>query len=105
MKKLLFMFFVFFNLIVVPSCHDDDEKEYKIKYEVISNTAGAPIYVYNWGITVKDYWCKEEVSDRSYSHGLKAQCDDPDVLITLNLYVNGKLQASREGNGRVFVHN
>ncbi len=97
MKKL-FLFLMFFSVLSFPSCKDNDDI-YTIKYEVISNTSDAPIEVYPWGLTVKDYWSREEVSNRDCSLGFEVRCDDSDVLITLKIYVDGKLKATRDGNG------
>lgn len=87
-----------FSVLSFSSCKGDDDM-YTIKYEVISNTTGTPIEVYPWGLTVKDYWSREEECDRDCSLGIQARCDDSDVLITLKIYVDGKLKATREGNG------
>lgn len=111
MKKSIYILFslLFAVLTLVVSCDDDGDDPKKVKFEVICNTPGVPVYLLRWQIKIKDYWTKEldgdDIEIRYYGYSLEAMCDtDPDALITINLYFDGKLVASEEGNYRVYLH-
>ena len=86
------------------SCSDDDvskdDQENEVTFKVISNTPEAPITISEFlgeHLTIKDYWEGKYVT-KKYSAQFSASCEDPEVLITGEIYVNGKLQLKREGN-------
>ncbi|KGE14753.1 hypothetical protein [Sphingobacterium deserti] len=93
------------------ACSDDDEyidqrnKEHLVKVVVYSNTPDIPVLVDGVGpggesIYIKNYWEKEVVS-KSYATRIVATCEERTVLITIEIYVDGKLRATADGNSYV----
>lgn len=99
-----------FICIFFYSCSDDDDEylkrdnqENRITFKVRSNTPGVPITIdefYGGVLIIKDYWEGEYVTKR-YGAQFTANCEDKTVLITGEIYVNGKLKLRRDGNGQV----
>ncbi|MCH7399842.1 hypothetical protein MM236_17745 [Belliella sp. DSM 107340] len=94
--KVLSLLLIF---LIMGSCieEDLDEKEQLLEYRVYSNTEGALISLTDYSLTVKDYWEKKFVT-KGYYGQIVARCDDPKVLITAEIYVDGKLRAKMEKN-------
>ena len=105
MKKLLFLLFV--SLLGIMNSCDKDNGPDVIRYELISNTPGAPIWVECDGIYVKDYWVLDyqlpDGTDPYFVPPFHARCSDPYVLMTVRIYLNGKLMGTQEGNNRVSI--
>lgn len=109
--KLLFWIFIAVAISLSSACKKDayvDRRleEIKVKTVVYSNTPGAVITVN--GVSSKILTIKErleiEVMTASYFGQTIVRCDDPNVLITVEKYVWGKLKAKKSGNGRVEVN-
>lgn len=105
--KLFFLLTLIAGLFLFSSCGDDEHMT--VKYVVRSNTAGAPIAVFyshpRNNLVIKDYWERTFVVERPQNHSVTfvGESEDPNVLITCELYIDGKLRAKEEGNKRVFV--
>jgi hypothetical protein len=109
MKARLPLFILqFFFLIIVlalTSCveEDIDKKEHLVETKVYSNTPGALITLQYHGLIIKDYWYNKVVT-QDYFAQVYATCDDPTVLITAEIYVDGKLKAKKEANSYVNLY-
>ncbi len=108
--KTFFKFLCLILAIPLISCSGNDEvnlneQENRVLLRVVSNTPDAPISVLALGtegiITIKDRWEKEMVT-KSWGASIEAQCEDKNVLIKVEIYINGKLEGSNEGNGYVY---
>lgn len=105
--KLFFLLTLIAGLFSFSSCSDDEHMT--VKYVVRSNTPGAPIAVsYSHPrkeLVIKDYWERTFVIELPQNHSVTfvGESEDPNVLITCELYIDGKLRAKEEGNKRVFV--
>ena len=117
MKKILMMMFresrqimaLCFCLIACISCEkendnwiDKDMQKNLVIYEVRCNTPGVPVRLSNMShvpseLTIKDYW-RGEYRTMGYSAIISVDCDDPDALIEVKIYVNGTLKGHRYGN-------
>ncbi|MCH7403470.1 hypothetical protein ACFOUP_04725 [Belliella kenyensis] len=101
--KSILILFIIFSCTILSSCESDDDKEYSVRKVVYSNTEGAQITLSDIGLVIKDFWeSSANYKSRSYAE-VVAICDDPAVLITTEIYVNGKLRARKEGNGYVKI--
>ena len=96
-------------LCSLSSCSKDDDggyaklanQENTITYKIYSNTQGVPITLQS-GLVIKDYWETTFVT-KEYSAQIVATSDDPNVLITGEIYVNGKLKARNEKNSSLRI--
>lgn len=105
-RQLLFLFFC---LIACISCDKEEdnwiEKDLQknlVTYEVKCNTSGVPVRLYNMShvpseLTIKDYW-RGEYRTMAYYASILAECDDPDAMIEVKIFVNGTLKGHRYGN-------
>jgi len=107
------VFLVLFSILICcffNSCSDDEdggyskrEKErHEIVLKVYSNTKGVPVSVQQ-GLTIKDYWESKYVT-QMYGAQIQAYCVDLTVLLTGEIYVDGKLKAKGEANGVLKVN-
>lgn len=98
--------------IMVFSCEQEDDdvrrqnEEHTVTMKIYCNTADVPVRVVgvcpNGYCTIKNYY--EETSKTKHSSvGLSAHCDDPNALITLEIYVDGKLRVRSSDNRYVEV--
>jgi hypothetical protein len=106
-KIILTLFSVVFILFLV-SCSKDDDGANEVTLKVYSNTVGVPIRLSGGGIdsnylTIKDYYEKRWSTDWDKTY-LSARCDDETVLITVEVYINGKLKKMEVGNSLVEVY-
>ena len=95
---------------VLDSCSGDDDGGYEkeknqentVMFKVYSNTPGVPITVSGMGDDkiIKDYWEGETVTKNAVVQ-ICATCKDKTVLMTCEIYVNGKLKVRAEGNSYV----
>ena len=105
--KLFFLLTLIAGLFSFSSCSDDENMT--VKYVVRSNTPGAPIAVsYSHprkNLVIKDYWERTFVIERPRNDYVTCvgKSEDPNVLITCELYIDGKLRAKEEGNKSVSV--
>lgn len=98
MKSILMILYLLV-CITLSSCVEEDlnDKEHLVEYRVYSNTEGALISLTSYSLTITDYWDKQFVTNGYYGQ-IVARCDDPTVLITAEIYVDGKLRAKMEKN-------
>ncbi|WP_132430934.1 hypothetical protein [Natronoflexus pectinivorans] len=91
---------VFF--ITLFSCSKDDNGTNEVTLKVFSNTADVPIILMGGfpkeQLTIKDYYEECWHTDWGQTY-VKARCDDETVLITIEVYINGKLKERGVGNG------
>lgn len=105
--KLFCLLTLIAGLFLFSSCGDDEHMT--VKYVVRSNTPGAPIAVFyshpRNDLVIKDYWERTFVTERLQNDYVTfvGKSEDPNVLITCELYIDGILRAKEEGNKRVFV--
>jgi hypothetical protein len=102
---------VFLSLFIsfsFNSCKNEDDdgglskranQENVIVKKVFSNTKGVPITLQSLqgGLIIKDSWETSVVTKDSFAQ-LVATCEDKDVLITGEIYVNGVLKAQQQAN-------
>jgi hypothetical protein len=92
----IFLIVICINLI---SCSDDTDN-IKVEYRVYSNTKGALVRLAGPEIvTIKDYWEYHHIGSTGETAQVDARCDDLTVLITCEIYLNGKLKSKMNGNG------
>lgn len=83
-------------------CSKSDERENRVTYIVDSNTPDTPIRVVGADprstyIVVKGHYENTITTDAEVV-SVVARCDDPETLITLEIYVNGKRKDHVSGN-------
>ncbi|MUP36832.1 hypothetical protein [Labilibaculum euxinus] len=108
---------IFLSILVCGSFYscsneDDDggyakrrDQENTIKYKVSINTSDVPVSIRGingLSLIIKDSWEGEYVTKKSLVQ-FEARCKDENVLITCEIYVNGKLRLKREGNAYVML--
>lgn len=101
--KLLLSFAFVFG--VFTQCSESEERTWRVTYIVDSNTLDVPIRVVGADprstyIVVKGHYENTITTDAGIV-SMVARCDDPNVLITLQIFVNGKRKDVVSGNGRV----
>ncbi len=91
------------------ACSEEEEdykalenKETTIKVKIYTNSDDAPVYVTGGGISspyliVKGKW-ENTYNTKNYFAGFEADCEDEKVLLTGELYVNGKLKIRKQAN-------
>lgn len=95
------------------SCSEDDDGGYAkwaaqkntVKFKIYTNTPGAPVDLYSYfgsPLRIKDSFEGEFVTDRTFV-GFLVSGDDGDVLITGEIYVNGRLVEKRHANYRLYM--
>lgn len=110
-KNLLIILLPFFICCLFSSCSEDDDGGYSkklnqenvIKFKVISNTLDAPVTIsefYGGNLIIKNSWENEFVT-KDYGTHFFATCENETVLMTGEIYVNGKLKLRKEGNKRI----
>ncbi|WP_241276336.1 hypothetical protein [Belliella calami] len=81
------------------SCTEDSDN-YKVEYKVYSNKKDIPIRLSSPKvIIIKDYWEYQSIGIIGGTAQIEARCDDQNVLITCEIYINGKLKSKMDGNG------
>ncbi len=108
--KFLFGSLIALAILCCYSCKKDSDhsqEENKVKTIVRSNTPGAVITLVGGNdsgmvLKIENYY-EEEFMSKSYGGQTIATCDDPNVLITLERYVWGKLVAKQSGNSHVMT--
>lgn len=100
--------FSFFMLSV--SC-DDNEELHNVVYEVECDMVDVPVRLYgirgSVGLVVENYWkhsvdvpAKNDFKNDPFV-GIKAKCYEEQALITLRIFVDGKLKIEKTGNSHV----
>ncbi|MDO4779544.1 MAG: hypothetical protein Q3992_00795 [Bacteroides sp.] len=108
MRKYIIL--VITSLLFLQSCDNEDYTdlryvEVNVIRKVYTNTPGVPIIIspYKGGeLIIKENW-EHSYKTKNYFAGLDASCDNKTVLITLEIYKNGKLLDRIQGNGKVSI--
>ena len=108
MKRILLLLLM---SVIIAGCDKDDEplseKETLIKYCVKCNTPNGQMHIYANGLDELGLYVKggfeKELYTKSYFAVVEVKCDDPKALIHVDLYVNKKKRASRDGNRSVYL--
>lgn len=98
---------------IFSSCSKDDDGGYSkkenqenvVKLKISTNTPGIPIRLncyFGQPLIIKDNWENKYIT-KEYGAQLTAICDDNTVLITAEIYINGKLKKKSQGNGYVLL--
>ncbi len=100
MKYLKWIVAVCLLAVAAPSCSESDTN--KVRFVIDSNTPESPIRVYgartmSTPVIIKDHFENTVETDDVFV-ALEARCDDRNTLITLEIYVNGKLKKRASGN-------
>lgn len=93
----------------LSSCSKDEDggfskhanEQHRVVLKVFSNTKGIPFSVQS-GLIVKDYWESEYDTKESFTQ-INARCDDATVLLTGEIYVDGKLKLKSEANSYLIL--
>ena len=88
--------------VLFCACNDDEERNYVIKYVMRANTDSAVQML--WPIPEPSCWvenyyeCSDTIkeSDATYSVYIECRCEDTVTVMTGELYVDGKLKATKE---------
>lgn len=109
MKKIIQVAILLGIILSYSSCDKNEYEQPKPKTMTVtkklySNTPGAKIRltggVPGAHLNIKGDWSDEYVTDSGIA-SLKAECDDPEVLITIEIYLNRKLEVKMQGNSWV----
>lgn len=98
-----------FSILLFMSCSKDDDggyaklanQENEIEYKVYSNTKDVKMTLQD-GLIIKDNWTKKFVT-KEWTAQIVLTCDDPAVLLTGEIYVNGILKAKGEKNSLLSI--
>lgn len=90
-------------LIFTASCSSDDPDEYKVTVEVSVSTDD-DVWIQGIGESHGIYFQKYfkhtfYVQDRN--HTIQLRCENPEALIKLRLWVNGRLEKEKMGNSLI----
>lgn len=107
-KRIVNLFFVIICCIFYSCSSNDDSASYvnqknRVKYRVTSNDSELPLKITNAEgkvLIVKKSFESEFVT-AEYSIDMTASCIDEKVLMTVEVYVNGKLKYKQSGNKSV----
>ncbi len=114
LKKLAIILYTIVGCCFLSCSKEDDDggysklanQENKVEFKVYSNTIGVPIKLSGVGqsgyLTIKDYY-EEQFVTKNWGAGFEARCDDPTVLMTGEIYVNGKLKSRIAANERLKI--
>lgn len=106
MKSLIFKLGVLLLLFTITSCSSDEPKTYNVRVlaEVDSDVpgliSGIPAQGYGYGVYFTRKLETSYVSEPFY-HTIGVSCKDPHALITLKIWVDGKLVVNELGNYEV----
>jgi len=112
MKKIIILLVLTIGtLFVFQSCDSDntpiEERDNLIKYRITSDTPGAQLHVNATGLKGSGLYVKEHFEKELYTKDffavIEVECDDPNVAIHVELFVNKKFRISDDGNSRVFI--
>ncbi len=96
---------MFFSVILGACSKEDTENTITVKF--YSNSDTAPVYITGGGtgepyLIVKKKWENTYTTENDCA-GFDARCDDMEVLLTGEIYVNGKLKQRKYANGLLIV--
>lgn len=101
-KKISVCLILLFCLLLCHACSKDDSNLNIIRVQIEANS-DEPIRVYGvkesgeTGIVIKRYYEKTfETESKVFS--IYARCKDENTLITIKVWINGKLKINRSGN-------
>lgn len=101
-KKISVCLILLFCLLLCHACSKDDSNLNIIRVQIEANS-DEPIRVYGVkesgeiGIVIKRYYEKTfETESKVFS--IDARCKDENTLITIKVWINGKLKINRSGN-------
>lgn len=101
-KKISVCLILLFCLLLCHACSKDDSNLNIIRVQIEANS-DEPIRVYGvkesgeTGIVIKRYYEKTfETESKVFS--IDARCKDENTLITIKVWINGKLKINRSGN-------
>lgn len=101
-KKISVCLILLFCLLLCHACSKDDSNLNIIRVQIEANS-DEPIRVYGvkesgeTGIVIKRYYEKTfETVSKVFS--IDARCKDENTLITIKVWINGKLKINRSGN-------
>lgn len=106
MKALIFKLGMLLLLFTVSSCSSDEPKTYNVRVlaEVDSDVpgliSGIPAQGHDYGVYFTRKLETSYVSEPFY-HTIGVSCKDPHALITLKIWVDGKLVVNELGNYKV----
>lgn len=111
MKQRLYLFIALLSMVVtVSSCSDDDEenwldKENTVTYVIKSSDPTAELTVHGkdmLSFKLKGNW-KHTETTTEVCVSMWVECEDPDVYVVCQIYVNGVLKAEGTGKGGDFI--
>jgi len=107
MKKIIFFFFSAVITIILSCCKDSDEENMNtVLYRVFANDTNASLIIDGWGsngyIIVKNGWTYKEQTDSRWAQ-ICVRCKDRNVLIRVEIFKNGRLLETKEGNSYVLL--
>lgn len=101
-KKISVCLILLFSLLLCHACSKDDSNLNIIRVQIEANS-DEPIRVYGikdsgeTGIVIKRYFEKTyETESKVFS--IDARCEDENTLITIKVWINGKLKIDKFGN-------
>ena len=109
MKQLTIFLTLLFSTLILQSCEDSipiKDVERRVKYKVTCQDPDAQVHIDapgfdNLGLYFKGTF-ENEVNTKAYFAVIKATCDNPKALITVDLYI-GKKHFREVGNSPVFI--
>ncbi len=95
---------------IIQSCSDDvpiEDKESFIEYRITCDTPDAQMHIDANGLDALGIYAKgsyeKKLRTKEFFAVIDVRCTDHKALISVELYVNGKLRASENGNASVFI--
>ena len=83
------------------------EIENKVTYKFYTNTPGVPVTLTECvgsvgKLIIKENWEQTSITKWQYA-SMKATCEDPNTLLTCEIYVNGRFWGREQGNRYVRI--
>ncbi len=110
MRNLIFISTALFVLVgLFQSCSKDEvslnDKENSVKVVVDANTTDVPIFIEGfpigaYPIKVRGHWENEDKT-KLFAIRSAVRCEDESVLLTIKIFVNGKLRKKEEGYSEI----
>lgn len=109
MYRILRLFTVLTIALFTISCNSDEtsieDQLNTVTYKVMAN-GDSPFTIngfHHTNLTTRHKWERTEQT-KDYYASISVNCDDPTVLITIEIYKNGKLIERREANSRLNIN-
>lgn len=97
-RKWLYLFLFSLLSLILLSC-GEDHKPQVVRVVLRTNTPGMPVRLSDRdGLIVKDHWEYTRVLNYGEGTGVRASCEDPNTLLTGEIYVDGRLHSRKEKN-------